>query len=76
MTILISGNPFVCVQAELVFMRRKWDEVQLELQEQEKQLVESYKTRIKVIPLYMFNVADTTRKFEENDLLYQHPSMY
>lgn len=40
---------FACLQAELMFLRQKWDQMQLETQEQEKQLIASYRTRIKVI---------------------------
>lgn len=47
---------FACLQAELMFLRQKWDQVHLETQEQEKQLIESYKTRIKVISFYIFSI--------------------
>jgi hypothetical protein len=40
----------------LMFLRQKWDQVHLETQEQEKQLIESYKTRIKVISFYIFSI--------------------
>jgi hypothetical protein len=36
-------------------MRQKCDQILLEIQNQEKQRIESYKTRIKVISYFMFN---------------------
>jgi len=52
------------LQAEFVFLRRKCDEVLLQIQNQEKHRIEPYKARIKVLQI-QFNTANIIRYLEK-----------